>query len=389
MAAARLGRLDVARRAFEAAVAADVRNGDAWLWLAAVTPGATTARAMYRRALELGVEAGTARKALDSLGEPGALSWLMGSDYQADDGSYIEEPTVFTMSDRKQDLPGNRHGKDSVATSWVVPSQEGTGGAGGGEPPRSGGMHFAPLASDPPPRRGHLVRNVVMSVMLVLVLLGSATLAVLASNNARRQSVQVALGVITYTPTITPSPTATLTPTVTPTATNTATPIPSPTPLPTATFTPSPTPTPDWITEKYLPLPTEGKWIEVNLTDQSLVAYEGTTVVFTATISSGRANTPTVLGKYRIQRKYESQLMTGPGYYLPGVPWVMYFHYGYALHGAYWHDKWGTPTSHGCVNLKIEDAEWLYKWTDPQVPEGKTSMIAAAGEPGTWVVIHK
>jgi lipoprotein-anchoring transpeptidase ErfK/SrfK len=227
-----------------------------------------------------------------------------------------------------------------------------------------------------------------MGVMLAIVLLGSATLAVVASNDTRRQSVQVVLGVITYTPTITLTPTATLTPTVTPTPTNTATPVPSPTPLPTATFTPSPTPTPDWI----MTIPAvahRGKWIEVNLTDQSLVAYEGTTAVFSTTISSGRVNTPTVLGKYRIERKYESQLMTGPGYYLPGVPWVMYFHYGYALHGAYWHDKWGTPTSHGCVNLRIDDAKWLYDWTDPQVPEGKTSIMSTSDNPGTWVVIHK
>jgi lipoprotein-anchoring transpeptidase ErfK/SrfK len=301
----------------------------------------------------------------------------------------MKEPIVFTMSDETRDPPNKRQA-EVAATSWVKPDGGGSGGgSAGGEPPRMGGMQFRPLEADPPPSRGHVVRNALMIAMLSVVLLGSAILAVVASNDAHRESMQVALGVLTNTPTITPSPTLTLTPTLTPTPTQTATPIPSATPLPTATQLPSPTPTPDWLTAKYLPLPTEEKWIEVDLSEQSLVAYEGTTVVFTATVSSGRANTPTVEGKYRIQRKYESQLMTGPGYYLPGVPWVMYFHYGYALHGAYWHDKWGTPTSHGCVNLKIDDAEWLYHWTDPQVPEGQTSLMASADNLGTWVVIHK
>jgi lipoprotein-anchoring transpeptidase ErfK/SrfK len=137
-----------------------------------------------------------------------------------------------------------------------------------------------------------------------------------------------------------------------------------------------------------MPLPLEEKWIEVDLSEQSLTAYEGTTVVFTATVSTGKKYTPTVRGKFRVRRKYEAQLMAGPGYYLPGVPWVMYFHGAYALHGAYWHDKWGTPTSHGCVNLRIEDAEWLYAWSDPEVPEGKKATVATRDSPGTWVLIH-
>jgi lipoprotein-anchoring transpeptidase ErfK/SrfK len=54
--------------------------------------------------------------------------------------------------------------------------------------------------------------------------------------------------------------------------------------------------------------------------------------------------------------------MSGPGYYLPGVPYTMYFYKGYGLHGTYWHSNFGTPMSHGCVNLKTEDAGWLYNW---------------------------
>jgi lipoprotein-anchoring transpeptidase ErfK/SrfK len=148
-------------------------------------------------------------------------------------------------------------------------------------------------------------------------------------------------------------------------------------------------PTIEWATAKYLPLPLEEKWIEVDLSDQKLWAWDGTELVFETTISSGKAHTPTVQGKFRILRKYDAQLMTGPGYYLPNVPWVMYFYAGYALHGAYWHDKWGTPTSHGCVNLRREDAKWLYDWTGPVVPEGTHSVASSKSNPGTWVLVHQ
>ncbi|MCD6520895.1 MAG: L,D-transpeptidase [Anaerolineae bacterium] len=225
--------------------------------------------------------------------------------------------------------------------------------------------------------------------MLGIALLGSLLLILLAGNASHAARLREALGVATDTPTITPTPTWTSTPTQTHTPSSTFTPTPSPTPSCTPTIPPSPTATPAWITAKYLPLPLNEKWIEVDLSTQTLRAYEGTKLVFTARISSGRAHTPTVQGKFRIKRKYRYQLMTGPGYYLPNVPYVMYFYAGYALHGAYWHDKWGTPTSHGCVNLRREDAKWLYEWTDPKVPPGANSVLATKENPGTWVLIHK
>ena len=73
-------------------------------------------------------------------------------------------------------------------------------------------------------------------------------------------------------------------------------------------------------------------------------------------------DTPTVMGEYRIQTKLESARMTGPGYDLPDVPWIMYFYQGYSFHGTYWHNNFGTPMSHGCINMKTEDAKWLYDW---------------------------
>jgi len=105
-----------------------------------------------------------------------------------------------------------------------------------------------------------------------------------------------------------------------------------------------------------------GRWIDVNLSTQSVYAYEGDTVVNSFVVSTGTWMTPTVTGKYKIWIKFKSSSMSGPGYYLPNVPYVMYFHKGYGLHGTYWHNNFGTPMSHGCVNLRTSDAEWLYNW---------------------------
>jgi lipoprotein-anchoring transpeptidase ErfK/SrfK len=104
------------------------------------------------------------------------------------------------------------------------------------------------------------------------------------------------------------------------------------------------------------------RWIDVNLSTQSVYAYEGDTVVNSFVVSTGTSLTPTVTGKYKIWIKFVSTDMSGPGYYLPDVPYAMYFYKGYGLHGTYWHNNFGTPMSHGCVNLRTADAEWLYYW---------------------------
>jgi len=228
-----------------------------------------------------------------------------------------------------------------------------------------------------------------MLLMLGIVLIGASGLAFLTANEAEADKVRIALGVMTNTPTPTLTPTNTSTPTLTFTPTATRTPTVTLTPSPTLTLTPSPTPTPAWLTARFLPLPTEEKWIEVDLSEQKLTAYEGTKVVLSTKISSGRSRTPTVTGKFRIQRKFESQLMSGPGYYLPAVPYVMYFYGNYALHGAYWHNNWGTPMSHGCINMRKEDAKWLYDWTGPVVPAKANSVMSTKENPGTWVIVHE
>jgi len=104
------------------------------------------------------------------------------------------------------------------------------------------------------------------------------------------------------------------------------------------------------------------RWIDVNLTQQMTYAYQGDAVVNSFLVSTGTWQYPTVTGQYHIYVKLRYTDMTGPGYYLPNVPYTMYFYQGYGLHGTYWHHNFGTPMSHGCVNLRTPDAEWLYNW---------------------------
>lgn len=104
------------------------------------------------------------------------------------------------------------------------------------------------------------------------------------------------------------------------------------------------------------------RWIDVDLTNQMVYAYEGDVIVNSFLVSTGTWLTPTVTGQYKIYVKYRSAKMSGPGYYLPNVPYIMYFYKGYGLHGTYWHNNFGTPMSHGCVNLRTDDAAWLFNW---------------------------
>jgi hypothetical protein len=116
-----------------------------------------------------------------------------------------------------------------------------------------------------------------------------------------------------------------------------------------------------------------GLWqrhIEVNLSEQWLYAYEGDLLVYDAPIATGKDGFNTPAGNYAIYDRYSVQTMIGSGggetWNVPNIPWVMYVVGGVALHGTYWHDAHGTGTrmSHGCINLKIDDAEWLYRWAD-------------------------
>jgi LysM repeat protein len=117
------------------------------------------------------------------------------------------------------------------------------------------------------------------------------------------------------------------------------------------------------------PAPTGiGREILVDLSDSRVYAYENGILVRNVIASMGRPNTPTVQGNFTVQRKYVSQAMSGPGYYLPDVPYILYFYQGYALHGTYWHNNFGQPMSNGCVNLQTHEAEWFFNWADVGTP---------------------
>ncbi len=111
-----------------------------------------------------------------------------------------------------------------------------------------------------------------------------------------------------------------------------------------------------------------GKLILVVLRQQRLYAYQNGRLLKSFAVSTGLPRTPTVQGQFKIYVKYRSQTMSGPGYYLPNVPYVMYFYRDYGLHGTYWHSNFGRPMSRGCVNLYTPDAQWLYNWAEVGTP---------------------
>ena len=141
------------------------------------------------------------------------------------------------------------------------------------------------------------------------------------------------------------------------------------------------------------------KRIEVDLAHQHVYAYEGNRQVFDFIVSTGKWG-PTPTGTFHIWAKLKSQLMTGGEgadyYYLPNIPWVEFFYNdqvaksrGFSFHGTYWHHNFGHPMSHGCVNMRTEDAELLYNWTTPVVTNPNAwSTNATAENPGTEVVIY-
>lgn len=150
--------------------------------------------------------------------------------------------------------------------------------------------------------------------------------------------------------------------------TSTPTPAPTPTPTPSATIDPSQPVTNKTYAAFFahswdIPLPASQAdfWIEVDLSDQNLHAYQGSQLLKTFLISSGTSKNPTVPGEFKVYAKYTSYTMRGPGYYLPDVPYSLFFFKGYSIHGTYWHKNFGTPMSHGCINMETGAAEWLYQ----------------------------
>jgi lipoprotein-anchoring transpeptidase ErfK/SrfK len=134
-----------------------------------------------------------------------------------------------------------------------------------------------------------------------------------------------------------------------------------------------------WLERRYIrqfkanPTPPEGvdngRWIEVNLYEQTLAVYDNNTLVFATLVATGMDPFFTRPGLFKIERKLDLETMSGAFeadgsdyYYLEDVPWTMYFDEARALHGAYWRTWFGFEQSHGCVNLSVADARWIYEW---------------------------
>lgn len=137
----------------------------------------------------------------------------------------------------------------------------------------------------------------------------------------------------------------------------------------------------EWIEKRYISIVsprtsrpegvTTERWIDVNLYEQTIVAYEGTRMLYATVISSGIEPFWTRPGLFAIYEKLDTTYMTGSfepdgsdRYYLEDVPWTMYFDEARALHGAYWHTGYGWPRSHGCVNLSPGDSQWFFNWAE-------------------------
>ncbi|HVK69919.1 MAG TPA: L,D-transpeptidase family protein, partial [Polyangium sp.] len=144
------------------------------------------------------------------------------------------------------------------------------------------------------------------------------------------------------------------------------------------------------------------KWLDVNITRKTIVAFEGDKPVYAALVSPGRRSTnkakdhSTIKGTFRIREKHIAVTMDGDGtvagdlpYSIEDVPYVAYFEGSYALHGAFWHSNFGREMSHGCVNLSPLDAKKIFFWSEPRLPRGWHAVWSTPENRGTLVVVHE
>ena len=139
----------------------------------------------------------------------------------------------------------------------------------------------------------------------------------------------------------------------------------------------------EWVA-KFLPAPqpegVAGRWVAVDLFEQTLIAYEDDRPVFATVVSSGLSDWPTVEGLFKVWARLRKDTMSGAvgepdAYYVQNVPWVMYFKGGISLHGTYWHGDFGYRRSHGCVNLSISDARWIFDWMLEAEPDAEGEIV--------------
>lgn len=160
-----------------------------------------------------------------------------------------------------------------------------------------------------------------------------------------------------------------------------------------------------WIHERHVarPRPAEApedlsdgeRWIDVDTRAQVVTAYVGERPVWATAVSTGRGATPTPPGSYRIWVKLAEDDMddlerddVSENYAIQAVPWVQYFHGSIGFHAAFWHDRFGQPRSHGCVNLSPRDARWLFDFTQPNLPPGWDAIIPGGEGRGTRVRVR-
>jgi hypothetical protein len=141
------------------------------------------------------------------------------------------------------------------------------------------------------------------------------------------------------------------------------------------------------------------RWLDVDTKTQTLVAYVGSRPVYATVVSTGRGKPgteqATPVGLHRLWIKlYRSDMdnledpETQSPYAVEAVPYVMFFDRGYGIHGTYWHDRFGAPKSHGCVNVSLADARWLFQFTSPHLPIGWSAVFPTEQERGTLVRVR-
>jgi len=344
---------------------------DPWLVLAASAPNPQAALAYARKALRLNPQSARARRGVE---------WASGQLKQAQasqDRSPISPKIAPNQVEAVTSLPGKHAYQTAVAMpalksprkNWLLPVLL----AGAGLLFIGFIVLFAlaspalasivSIVSAPAPTQENLWASVEIAKPQVTPIDGSAFTAQLADTPTGAPAEASPTSVPTDVSTPTPADVPTEAPTL-----EASTPAVIETPGAMAMEIIPDTPTSEFAPTSSAPNPplassgNGARWIDVDLTNQRVYAYEGDVVVNSFIVSTGTWMTPTVTGEYKVYVKIRSGSMSGPGYYLPDVPYIMYFYKGYGLHGTYWHNNFGTQMSHGCVNLRTDEAGWLFNW---------------------------
>lgn len=368
--ALRHGDKAIARQLGEQAALLAPEMEDVWLVLAASDPDPREALAYARKALQINPQSARARRGVE---------WTLGrlKEVQAEPSQTASKsptpPTIVPNQVAATSLPSKRSYQTAVALPQLTSS-----GRNWLLPAMLAGAAFLFLG------------------FIVLFALTSPVLASIARNVSAPLPTQenlwapaeiakpevTPIGASAFGVQVEDTPAAT-SPTPPPLATSTSSRPPTQAPTEASTVIPQATETPgSMVMEIVADTPTSeavptsdinrdepiasggngGRWIDVNLSEQMVYAYEGDVLVNSFVVSTGVSGTPTVTGRYKIYVKVRMQDMSGPGYHLRDVPYVMFFYGDYGLHGTYWHNNFGVPMSRGCVNLTIDDAAWLFSW---------------------------